>query len=115
MFIGDFKEIIWEFEKKGGRAFNHKDRRYLQDFMNQMQLMDIGFQGQAYAWRWRKAEEVLIQERLDKGLINSSWQEAWPCFAAIHLPDVGSNHCRILILIEGRQEKVSRPFKFEAY
>ncbi|KAI5352870.1 hypothetical protein L3X38_005762 [Prunus dulcis] len=83
--------------------------------MNQKQLMDMGFQGHAYTWKGRKAEGVLIQERLDKGLINSSWQEVWPCSVAIHLPDVGSDHCPILILNEERQEKVSRPFKFEAY
>ncbi|VVA29098.1 Hypothetical predicted protein [Prunus dulcis] len=73
--------------------------------MNQMQLMDMGFQGQAYTWRWRRAEGVLIQKRLDRGLINSIWQEAWPCSIAIHLPAVGSDHCPILILTEGRQEK----------
>ncbi|BFG35168.1 hypothetical protein CerSpe_214420 [Prunus speciosa] len=75
MCIGDFNEIIWEFEKKGGRAFNPKSRRYLQDFKNQKYLMDMGFQGQAYTWRGRRAEGVLIQERLDRGLINYSSPE----------------------------------------
>lgn len=102
-------------KKKKGMAFNHKSRRYLQDFMNQKQLMDMGFQGYVYTWKRRRAKGVLIQERLDKGLINSSWQEVWPCSVAIHLLDVGSDHCPILILNEERQEKVSRPFKFEAY
>ncbi|CAL9007242.1 unnamed protein product [Prunus brigantina] len=115
MCIGDFNELIWEFEKKGGRAFNLNSRRYLQEFMNQKKLLDLGFQGQAFTWRGRRAEGVLIQERLDRGLINYRWQEAWPCSVAIHLPAVGSDHCPILILTEGRQEKVTRPFKFEAY
>ncbi|PQM37351.1 hypothetical protein Pyn_26544 [Prunus yedoensis var. nudiflora] len=43
--------------------------------MNQKQLLDMGFQGQAYTWKGRRAEGVLIQERLDRGLINSTWQE----------------------------------------
>ncbi|CAB4310430.1 unnamed protein product [Prunus armeniaca] len=77
--------------------------------------MDMGFQGHAYTWKGRRAEGVLIQEHLDRGLINSSWQEVWPCSVAIHFLDVGFDHCPILILTEGRQEKVSRPFKFEAY
>ncbi|CAL9030237.1 unnamed protein product [Prunus brigantina] len=83
--------------------------------MNQKQLMDMGFQGHAYTWKGHKAEGVFIQERLDRGLINYSWKEVWPCSIVIHLLDVGSDHCPILILTEGRQEKVSRPFKFEAY
>ncbi|KAH0974908.1 hypothetical protein GBA52_016807 [Prunus armeniaca] len=37
--------------------------------------MDMGFQGHAYTWKGRRAEGVLIQEHLDRGLINSSWQE----------------------------------------
>ncbi|CAL9013278.1 unnamed protein product [Prunus brigantina] len=113
--VGDFNEILWEFEKKGGRAFHLKSKRYLQDFMNKMQLMDMGFQGQAFTWRGRRAEGVLVQERLDRGLINYSWQEVWPCSVAIHLPAVGSDHCPILIQTEGRREKASRRFKFEAF
>lgn len=68
--IGDFNEILWAFEKQGGRAFCTTQRRHLSDFMNTNELLDLGFQGQAYTWCGKRTNGVLIRERLDRGLIN---------------------------------------------
>lgn len=67
MCTGDFNKILWAFEKKGGRAFDNRRRRYLHEFMDKMQLMDLGYQGQAFTWSGKRADGVLIQERLDRG------------------------------------------------
>lgn len=62
-----------------------------------------------------RADGVVVQERLDRGLINVLWQETWANSHAIHLPAVGSDHCPVLILTETNARSGFKPFKFEAF
>ncbi|KAM0967196.1 hypothetical protein ACFX13_023210 [Malus domestica] len=43
--------------------------QYLQDFMDTMKLIDLGFMGLKFTWRGTR-NNSLVQERLDKGLVN---------------------------------------------
>ncbi|XP_021803273.1 uncharacterized protein LOC110747395 [Prunus avium] len=113
--IGDFNEILWAFEKQDGRAFYPTQRRHLSDFMNTNELLDLGFQGQAYTWCGKRTNGVLIREWLDRELINILWQERWPCTFLTHLPMLGSDQCPLLVALESAKPATRRPFKFEAF
>ncbi|CAL9010119.1 unnamed protein product [Prunus brigantina] len=112
---GDFNEILWGFEKSGGRETSLYRPQYLMNFMDKTGLIDLGFQGQSFTWRNNRSKEGLVQERLDRGLINCSWQKAWPNSTATHCPAVGSNHCPLVIDSSPVLKKVSKLFKFEAF
>lgn len=107
--------MLWDFEKRGGRRLDKNRRRYLHEFLDKNELLDLGFQGSSFTQRGTRADRVVVQERLDRGLINVSWQETWPNSQAIHLPAVGSDHCPILILTETNVRRGFKLFKFEAF
>ncbi|KAM1105445.1 hypothetical protein ACFX2B_002386 [Malus domestica] len=43
--------------------------RFLQDFMNTMELIDLGFTSSKFTWHGTR-NNSLVQERLDRGLVN---------------------------------------------
>lgn len=83
--------------------------------MDKMHTLDLGYQGQAFTWSGKRADGVLIQERLDRGLINTQWQEEWPNSSITHLPVMGSDHCPIFLETESRIRRGFKPFKFEVF
>ncbi|CAB4264212.1 unnamed protein product [Prunus armeniaca] len=93
----DFNEILWGFEKSGGHETSLYRPQYLMNFMDKIGLIDLGFQGQSFTWRKNRSERGLVQEQLDRDLINCSWQEAWPNSTVTHCPAVGSDHCPLVI------------------
>lgn len=80
---GDFNEFLWDYEKKGGREVCHGRPRYLQNFIDTAGLIDLGFNGPCFTWRGMRNGE-LVEERLDRGLVNERWQECWPDTIVTH-------------------------------
>ncbi|CAL9004798.1 unnamed protein product [Prunus brigantina] len=112
---GDFNEILWSFEKSGGRDASVYQSRFLRQFMDNAGLIDLGFQGQKFTWRNNRFDGGLIQERLDRGLVSHGWQDLWPNTIALHCPSLGSDHCPVLIDSCPRNIYANKRFKFEAY
>lgn len=48
---GDLNEYLWDFEKLGGCEGSHLRPRYLQDFMSNLVLIDLGFSNLRFTWR----------------------------------------------------------------
>lgn len=86
----------------------------LQSFMNNMELLDLGFSGPKYRWRGTR-NGSLVQERLDRGLINGSWQCKWPNFVMLHENARASNHCPLILNTEPSIPKCKLMFRFEAF
>ncbi|XP_070664438.1 uncharacterized protein [Malus domestica] len=57
----------------------------------------------------------LVEERLDRGLINKKWQDLWPNSTAIHGTVLGSDHCPVIIKTELDGKKGRKLFRFEAF
>lgn len=83
-FGGDMNEIMWEFEKHGGCDDFHTRPRFLQEFMTNMELLDLEFCGPKYNWRGTR-NNGLVQERLDRGLVNGSCQVRWHSTTVNHI------------------------------
>ncbi|KAM2145646.1 hypothetical protein ACFX1R_049177 [Malus domestica] len=71
--VGDFNEILSEDEKSGGSHWHRSTIPFLQFFLNCMELVDLGFSEPKFTWKGTR-NGSLVQERLDRGLINGSWQ-----------------------------------------
>ncbi|KAH1131803.1 hypothetical protein J1N35_003181 [Gossypium stocksii] len=86
---GDFNEIMYSFEKKGGLP---RDERRMEKFLNaieECQLNDVGFTGNWFTWERGNLPETNIQERLDRGLANEKWLLMFPEAKIQHLSQEG--------------------------
>lgn len=77
-------------------------------------FLDVDFKGLGFTWRGNQ-NRVLIQERMDQGLIISYWQEVWPNTITVHATVLGSNHCPIIVQRELDLPKGKKRFRFEAF
>lgn len=82
--------------------------------MTAAQLIDAGFLSSIFTWRGIRNGH-LVEERLDRGLINASWQQLWPNTTVTHCPAIGSDHSPIIIDNEPWITKGKCPFKFESF
>jgi hypothetical protein len=81
------------------------------DVLNDCDLEDLGYSGDAYTWKRGR-----IRERLDRAIANRSWQDMHPEAVAQHLEHMRSDHRPILLDTEyqnttGNQQRTR---KFEA-
>ena len=70
---GDFNEFIWESEKSGGAPVLYNRPRYLVDFMETSELLDLDFNGSPFTWSGMRNGE-LVEERINRVLCNHLWQ-----------------------------------------
>ncbi|KAM2275370.1 hypothetical protein ACFXTI_033926 [Malus domestica] len=111
---GDFNEFLWDHEKSGGVEVLYNRPRYLEDFMHSSNLMDLDFNGPSFTCRGMRNAE-LVEERIDRALINGHWQALWPNSLVTHGMVMGSNHCPIIIYFDLEGYRGRRVFRFEAF
>lgn len=88
---GDFNEFLWAYEKAGGAEVLYNRIRYLEEFMNSTGLVDLDFHGPAFTWRGTQ-NGALVEERIDRVLVNGLWQDRWPNSSVMHVTVLGSDH-----------------------
>lgn len=91
MVIGDLNELLWQHEMEGAVPWSQNRRQFLKPFLDSNCLVDIGYKGQQFTWAKKEFGEVVLQERLDRGLINDDWLLAWPNSCISHLIRLGSD------------------------
>ncbi|CAN6675688.1 unnamed protein product [Malus baccata var. baccata] len=101
---GDFNEFLLDHEKP----------RYLETFMQTTNLWDLDFNGPAFTWHGLRHGH-LVEERIDRALINGLWQELWPNSLVTHGTVMGSDHCPLIIQSDSESMRGRRAFKFEAF
>nr|XP_028964583.1 uncharacterized protein LOC114827108 [Malus domestica] len=88
--------------------------RYLETFMQVTNLWDLDFNGPAFTWHGMRHGH-LVEERIDRALINGLWQDLWPNSLVTHGTVMGSDHCPLIIQTESESMRGRRAFKFEAF
>lgn len=111
---GDFNEILWDYEKSGGKDLNYNRPRFLEEFLNSSELMYLDFNGPNFTWRGMRNGQ-LVEERLDRGLSNKLWHECWPNSLVIHEAVIGSDHCPLIIQCQPRGIRPKKVFRFKAF
>ncbi|GMI92190.1 hypothetical protein HRI_002888300 [Hibiscus trionum] len=115
LVIGDFNELIFSFEKMGGRVRSQRQMSDFQEALNDCALSDVGYQGRWFTWEKGKFEETNIRERLDRGVANNAWWSCHPHFILSHLAHSFSDHCPLLVNTSPNTDnKAHWHFKFEA-
>ncbi|KAM2983041.1 hypothetical protein FF2_009016 [Malus domestica] len=114
IWVGDFNKILSDDEKSRGSQRTQTAATFLQSFMNNLELMDLGFSGPKFTWRGTR-NGCLVQERLDRGLINGEWQVRWPNLMIIHESVRASDHCPLILNTDLLISKCKSLFRFEAF
>ncbi|GLT45019.1 hypothetical protein SLA2020_188850 [Shorea laevis] len=65
--------------------------------MSVCSLKEIGFKGSAFTWTNRRHGAENIRERLDRALMNDSWQRLFPNAQLFHCTSMGSDHSPLLL------------------
>ncbi|KAM1074473.1 hypothetical protein ACFX1T_019412 [Malus domestica] len=115
MCVGDFNELVWSHEKRGGRKWEMGRQKFLKDFMQRKELVDLGFSSLPFTWERDWEDWALIEVRLDRALANNLWMEYWSNTSVSHGPFMGSDHKPLIINTCPHFVSFPKPFKFEAY
>ncbi|KAA3466274.1 reverse transcriptase [Gossypium australe] len=113
---GDFNEILYSTEKKGGIPREEKKMELFREALEDCQLQDVGFSGTWFTWDRGNFAATNIRERLDRGVANEGWRTLFPTGMIYHLPHSISDHCPILLdtICERIRSRASQ-FKFEVW
>ncbi|XP_052485155.1 uncharacterized protein LOC128040446 [Gossypium raimondii] len=116
LVCGDFNEILYNFEKKGGLLREERRMETFRKALEDCRLVDLGFSGRRFTWERGNLPETNIQERLDRGVATEWWSDLFPNFLIQHLPHSFSDHCLLLIDTDHKVRRiVDQRFRFEAW
>lgn len=85
LLVGDFNEILASKEKKGGRPFWRERNHNMQPFIDQCNLIDLGFSGPGLTWTNFRDGRANVRKRLDRAISNRKWRLFFPEAQVVHL------------------------------
>ncbi|XP_074293758.1 uncharacterized protein LOC141620909 [Silene latifolia] len=113
--IGDYNEILFGTEMKGGTRPQWKMTNFW-DAVNDCGLRDLPFNGYEFTYDNGQAGIDNRQSRIDRAMVTESWVDIFPRARLYHLEPGWSDHVPIMVILDSRQserEKGNRPFRFE--
>uniref|UniRef100_A0A2N9IMG3 CCHC-type domain-containing protein n=1 Tax=Fagus sylvatica TaxID=28930 RepID=A0A2N9IMG3_FAGSY len=114
LIIGDLNSVATRSKKKGGSSHGSITSKSFQNFVSNIEALDLGFIGPKFPWFNRRVGWVNVKERLDRGLCNDDWQRLFPKAGIRHLMAPNSDHNPILFDTHLELHKGIKPFRFEA-
>ncbi|GAU42748.1 hypothetical protein TSUD_77850 [Trifolium subterraneum] len=114
--MGDFNEIAYPDEKKGGAPVDIRKCQNFNSWINDCNLLEVTTVGTRFTWRgpkWNGRDRVF--KKLDRILCNIDWRLKYHEGFAKVLPRVQSDHHPIIVLLKGEAATNRNcPFRFEA-
>ncbi|XP_074301071.1 uncharacterized protein LOC141632422 [Silene latifolia] len=112
--IGDFNQILFEHEKRGGAPRDQRSMDEFREAMDECGLMDIGFSEEPFTWWNIRGGSEAVFERLDRALVSPSFLEVCPTTTLSHLEYDKSNHAPIILsMFADTNQKKGQRFRFE--
>lgn len=115
LMIGDFNEIAYPEEKKGGAPADVRKCHLFNSQINDCNLLEVTTVETRFTWRgpkWNGRDRVF--KKLDRVLCNVDWRLKYHEGFAKVLLRVQSDHHPIIVLLEGETNtNRNRPFRFE--
>jgi hypothetical protein len=112
LVLGDFNEILFNYEKEGGRPRSQQAMQDFHDALKDCELEDMGYIGDLFTWRRGN-----LRERLDIGVVNNSWNNYFPHASLINSETSQSDHRPILVdteYLSNTHAILNGPKRFEA-
>lgn len=113
---GDFNTIVRVDERTGGNGRLSPDSLAFGEWINDLSLIDMGFQGNQFTWKRGRSENSFVAKRLDRVLCCAHARLKWQEAMVTHLPSLASDHAPLFIRLspEVTGNASRRPFRFEA-
>lgn len=114
VLAGDFNETLSAEDKFGGRTIGVSSSLLFKEYLDNCNMIDIGFSGPRFTWTHKREVHALIQERLDRFFVNPSWCLLYPEARVMHLTRCHSDHCPVMLdMLPRTNTGRARPFKFQ--
>ncbi|XP_039064994.1 uncharacterized protein LOC120210300 [Hibiscus syriacus] len=108
VLVGDFNVICNSSERMGGSHNRTEICSRFRDFLFNSGLLDMGFNGPQFTWKWGS-----LFQRLDRCLCNKEWYDFFAMSEAFHLQKLGSDDRPILLVSEpNKRGNVAHPFRY---
>ncbi|KAL8141278.1 hypothetical protein V2J09_007299 [Rumex salicifolius] len=116
LLMGDFNETMNMAERTGDSDCMRRRCDRFSSWVNDMELLDMGYSGPQYTWFRGVDEDSRTAARLDRGLCSVEWQDYFGEASIKHLGRNQSDHCPILMDSYGFSQgnMSSHPFRFQA-
>ncbi|KAL9674710.1 hypothetical protein QQ045_002909 [Rhodiola kirilowii] len=112
--LGDFNEVCFGWEVKGGRIRGEWQMRAFRETLMDCGLSDLGYKGNPFTFSNRRSGAREMKARLDRMLANNAWRRVFPDAQVTHITATSSDHSMILLHSRGRVRKsVYNRFRFE--
>lgn len=113
LIIGDFNEIVFPCEQKGGTFLQSKVDVLLR-MMDDCDFLDLLAVGGHFTWTHNCWGHRKISKKLDRGIGNITWRDSFPESFVEILCRLHSDHNPILVKCIGIPEvRGPQPFRFE--
>ncbi|XP_043710215.1 uncharacterized protein LOC122659132 [Telopea speciosissima] len=110
---GDINAILDPSEKVGGRHVCAVSMEEFGSFVNQVALVDGGYQGNAFTWSNNQEGGGKILARLDRFFLNDTWVNSFAYSSVKHLSRECSDHALILLDFKTQASGIISSFKFQ--
>ncbi|KAI9181333.1 hypothetical protein LWI28_013917 [Acer negundo] len=119
--MGDYNDTQYNCENRGGLRKSWKAMSDFHEAMVDSGLEDIGFKSLIFTWSNKREGDVMILERLDRGLCNRGWKNLFSNSIIHHLEFWGLDHRPLVLEVQkngsspvfGNKARVKRRFYFE--
>ncbi|KAF7803052.1 reverse transcriptase [Senna tora] len=115
LLMGDFNDYSNSSEKFGGRPPDLKRMENFNSFLNNCNLLDLGFVGPLFTWTNCQQDGHIIRTRIDRAQATQSWINLFPNSKVFHLPIAHSDHCPILLNSNPLLLNDPKPFRLEPF
>ncbi|XP_026419489.1 uncharacterized protein LOC113315429 [Papaver somniferum] len=79
--------------------------------LQEIGLEDLGFLGKGHTWSSNNTGTGEKRSRIDMSLVNVEWNSVFNDSKLLHLSQLGSDHCPIMLVTDYSQPKLWKPFK----
>lgn len=112
--IGDFNDIMFADEKRGGRDHPRNCLDGFCDTVRDCALVDLGYVGEKFTWEKSRGKYNWMHERLDRGLATQTWCDLFPSAEVRVLEVTTSDHLSLYLQLNMQvYVPKSKRFRFE--
>ncbi|CAM8943394.1 unnamed protein product [Rhodiola kirilowii] len=112
--IGDFNEICRSSETTSSNRYRSVYMEQFRQVLLDCGLMDLGYQGSKFTYSNKRQGLDEVQCRLDRAVGDELWLDRYPNTVIQHLVSHRSDHCPLILSLDGVTRTQVKPFKFEA-
>ncbi|XP_071923241.1 uncharacterized protein [Coffea arabica] len=109
----DFNDITSNDEKWGGRVTDNGSFQDFKNFINDNQLVDVGYEGKPWTWSNNWYGPGVVKERLDRGLCTLEWSKCYEEANCTHIESQASDHSMLLLETQKDRKQRRKRFQFD--